>query len=143
MEVNARRHTNQKFICFSLCAAICICNPYSNFFSILLCSLGLEFKNPNKATEMAQILHNLQEKFVPSTKIEGKHEILQRVFLDGDQLTEERARNAQLANTLADTPTERLNGLETSFADWHLGKNMLMVRNRPKWMGYGVLCGNI
>ena len=84
--------------------------------------MGLEFKNPNKATEMAQILHNLQEKFVPSTKVEGKTEILDRVFLDGDQLTEERAKNAQLANTLPDTPTERLNGLEMAFADWHLGK---------------------
>ena len=53
--------------------------------------------------------------------------MLQRVFLDGDQLTEERARNAQLANTLADTTYERLGGLETAFADWHLGKNLLEV----------------
>ena len=56
------------------------------------------------------------QKFVPSTKVEGKTEIQE------DQLTEERARNAQLANTLADTPTESLNGLEMAFADRHLGK---------------------
>jgi hypothetical protein len=90
--------------------------------------LGLEFKNPNKAAEMAEIMKNVQEKFSPSTNVNGETEILQRVFLDGDQLTEERARNAQLANTLADTPAERLEGLETAFADWHLGKNMLMVK---------------
>ena len=85
---------------------------------------------------MAQILHNLQEKFVPSTKVEGKTEILERVFLDGDHLTEERARNAQLANTLEDTPTERLNGLEMAFADWHLGKNMLMVKQNIMQLTY-------
>ena len=77
---------------------------------------------------MAEIMKNVQEKFSPSTNVNGETEILQRVFLDGDQLTEEWARNAQLANTLADTPTERLEGLETAFADWHLGKNMLMVK---------------
>ena len=52
----------------------------------------------------------MQEKFVPSTDVDGKSEILQRVFLDSDQLTEERARNAQLANSVADKPTERLSG---------------------------------
>ena len=66
---------------------------------------------------MAQIMHNIQEKFVPTTNVDGNAETLERVYLDGDQLTEERARNAQLANTLADTPTERLSGLETAFAD--------------------------
>ena len=71
---------------------------------------------------MAEILKNIHQNFVPKT------EVLQKVFLDGDQLTEERARNAQLANTLADTPYERLSGLETAFADWHLGKNLLTVR---------------
>ena len=90
--------------------------------------MGLEFKNPNLAVEMAQILHSVHEKFVPSCNVEGNPEILQKVFFDGDQLTEEHARNAKLANTTADTPTERLNGLETAFADWHLGKNFLMVR---------------
>jgi hypothetical protein len=53
---------------------------------------------------MAQILKNIQENFVPKTKVGQQNEFLERIFLDGDQLTEERARNAQLANTLADTP---------------------------------------
>ena len=78
---------------------------------------------------MAQILQNIQHNFVPTAVVGNQREVLQRVFLDGDQLTEERARNAQQANALADSPYERLNGLETAFADWHLGKNLLMVRN--------------
>lgn len=76
---------------------------------------------------MADILKNIQSNFVPSAEVSNQNEVLQRVFLDGDQLTEERARNAQLANTLADTTYERLGGLETAFADWHLGKNLLEV----------------
>ena len=91
--------------------------------------MGLEFLNSNKSTEMAEILNNIQENGVPKAEVCNQTEILQKVFLDGDQLTEERARNAQLANTLADTPYESLNGLETAFADWHLGKNLLMVWN--------------
>lgn len=76
---------------------------------------------------MADILKNIQSNFVPSAEVSNQNEVLQRVFLDGDQLTEERARNAQLANTLADTTYEHLGGLETAFADWHLGKNLLEV----------------
>ena len=76
---------------------------------------------------MADILKNIQSSFVPSAEVSNQNEVLQRVFLDGDQLTEEWARNAQLANTLADTTYERLGGLETAFADWHLGKNLLEV----------------
>jgi len=72
---------------------------------------------------MAHILESIQEQFVPTTE---NRDILEQVILDGDQLTEERARNAQIANTLADTPYEKIDGILTSFADWHLGKNLLM-----------------
>jgi hypothetical protein len=90
--------------------------------------LGLEFLNSNNATEMAEILNNIQNKFVPTAEVNNQKYVLQKTFLDGDQLTEERARNAQLANSLAQTEYERLAGFETAFADWHLGKNLLMVR---------------
>jgi hypothetical protein len=83
--------------------------------------LGLEFLNSNNATEMAEILNNIQNKFVPTAEVNNQKYVLQKTFLDGDQLTEERARNAQLANSLH-------NCFETAFADWHLGKNLLMVR---------------
>lgn len=79
------------------------------------------------AAEMAAILQNIQEKFVPTAVIGDEKVILEKVILDGDQLTEERARNAQIANTLADSHYEKISGLQTSFADWHLGKNLLDV----------------
>lgn len=92
------------------------------------CPLGLYFLNPNKAAEMAQILDVLQAKYVPTvTSAGGEAEILQKVIFDGDQLTEERARNCQWANTLSETHLERLEGITSSFADWHLKKNFLGV----------------
>ena len=74
---------------------------------------------------MAQICTNIQEKYVPCNKDEG--EVYERVIFDGDQLTEERARNAEWANILAENEVERLEGLEVSFADWHLKKNLYQV----------------
>ncbi|PFX23522.1 hypothetical protein AWC38_SpisGene11929 [Stylophora pistillata] len=89
--------------------------------------LGLEFQNSNAAAKMAVIIEKIQEKFVPAANINGKKEILEKVILDGDQLTEERARNAKIANIHADSSYEKLSGLQTSFADWHLGKNLLDI----------------
>ena len=57
----------------------------------------------------------------------AKDEVAQTLTLDGDQLTEERARNAQLANILAGNEADRLDGLEMTFADWHLKKNIYEV----------------
>ena len=68
---------------------------------------------------MADILKNIQTNFVPSAEVSNQNKVLQQVFLDGYQLTEERARNAQLTITLADTTYECLGDLETAFADWH------------------------
>ena len=77
---------------------------------------------------MAEILKNVQGKFVPTAEVNNQRQVLQKIFLDGDQLTEERARNAPLRNSLVKTPYECLAGFESTFADWHLGKNFLMVR---------------
>ena len=95
------------------------------------CPLGLQFLNPNKASEMAQIMENIQSHYVPTKSgdnvAEPDQNIIQNVIFDGDQLTEERARNCQWANTLADNETDRLNGITTAFADWHLKKLLLGV----------------
>ena len=97
---------------------ICI---YISFTNNYQCPLGLQFLNPNKAGEMAQIMEALQSKYVPTvTSNGGGSKILQKVIFDGDQLTEERARNWQWANTLAESPSERLEGITPAFADWHL-----------------------
>lgn len=73
----------------TICIYICFTNNYQ-------CPLGLQFLNPNKAGEMAQIMEALQSKYVPTvTSNGGESKILQKVIFDGDQLTEERARNCQ------------------------------------------------
>lgn len=107
-----------------------ITNP---FLLQIKCPLGLHFLNPNKASEMAQILEDIQTKYVPTHNgNETDAKIIQRIFFDGDQLTEERARNCQWANTLAETAMDRLDGITPAFADWHLKKNLLGVGSNSK-----------
>lgn len=76
---------------------------------------------------MAQILDDMHSKYVPTVTLDGVTEVLDHVIFDGDQLTEERARNAQWANSLAGTQTDRIEGITPAFADWHLKKNFLTV----------------
>ena len=72
------------------------------------CCLGLEFLNSNIAGEMAQLLQ-------------------EPIFFDGDALTEERARNVQWTFKDGDNAFDRLEGLETSHADWHAKVNLYEV----------------
>lgn len=55
---------------------------------------------------MSQILDNVQRLHVPMTNVDSGQKILEKVLFDGDQLddqlTEERSRNAQSANAVAD-----------------------------------------
>ena len=44
---------------------------------------------------MAQIRDDMHSKYVPTVTLDGVTEVLDHVIFDGDQLTEERARNAQ------------------------------------------------
>ena len=74
-------------------------------------------------------MKEIQDRYVPVAQVDGKTKIVQKIVFDGDQLTEERARNAQYANVLADNEIDRLNGIETSFGDWHLKKNLYEVVN--------------
>lgn len=92
-----------------------------------LIDLGLEFLNSNKSIEMSQILDNVQRLYVPMTNVDSEQKILEKVLFDGDQLTEERSRNAQSANAVADTEIDRLEGREPTFGDWQLKKNLYQV----------------
>ena len=76
---------------------------------------------------MAQILDDMHSKYVPTVTMDNEPEVVDHVIFDGDQLTEERARNTQWANSLAGTQTERMEGITPAFADWHLKKNFLTV----------------
>ena len=102
-------------------------NSGSSDFFPLQCSLGIQFFNPNVASEMAQLLMTNHEKYVPSFKTTDGKAVLKSVPFHGDQLFEERARNTQWVYQDGDNEYDRLEGLETEFADWHAKFNLFMV----------------
>ena len=61
---------------------------------------------------MAQIMKEIQDKYVPVVQIDGKTKVVQKIVFDGDQLTDQCACNTQYANY---NDIDRLNGIETSF----------------------------
>ncbi|KAK3741568.1 hypothetical protein QZH41_012511 [Actinostola sp. cb2023] len=92
-----------------------------------ICCLGLQFKNPNVAGEMAQLLVTDQEKYVPCTTVDGKPEVLTQIPLHGDQLFEERARNVQWTFLDGINMYDRLEGITTEAADWHAKLNLYSI----------------
>ena len=56
-----------------------------------------------------------------------REELLDSVPLHGDQLFEERCRNTQWTYQNGDCPFDRLEGIQTEFADWHAKLNLYMV----------------
>jgi len=88
------------------------------YFSVLLqCSLGVEFFNANVAGEMAQLMQKNQLKYVPL--MSDGVSVAETVPFHGDQLFEERSRNVKWTFQDGESSTERLEGLEPEFADWH------------------------
>ncbi|CAB3979745.1 Hypothetical predicted protein [Paramuricea clavata] len=90
------------------------------------------FKNENLNDEMIDILADIHEHYLPCEKVvykdgsESSH-ILTQLFLGGDQLTEERARNAQKGHADGDTTFERLEGILPKVEDWHAGRILYQV----------------
>ena len=70
---------------------------------------------------------SVQSKYVSQLKKDGGNVVLERVFLDGDQLTEERARNVQWVFQDGDDMFDRLEGLDPTYADWHAKVNLYKV----------------
>lgn len=83
-----------------------------------LCSLSMEFHNPNVAGDMAQILKNYQDKYVP-TSVVDKKDVLTKVPIHGDQLFEERSRNVKWTYQVADSKYDKFSNLLPEHADWH------------------------
>ncbi len=77
----------------------------------------MKFLNPNVAGDMAQLMQHNQEKYVPV--LGSSKETLVSIPMHGDQLYEERARNVKWSFRDGVDPLERLDGLDTEFADWH------------------------
>eukprot|EP00111_Clytia_hemisphaerica_P014501 TCONS_00042697-protein len=82
--------------------------------------LGLLFKAENKTGEMVDILKELTNRYVPKTKLEDDTvEVIRSIVFGGDQLTEERASNAQRGFLDGSTKYEKLQGLQPTFEGWH------------------------
>lgn len=89
------------------------------FFFLHKCFLAMQFLNPNVAGDMAQLLQKNQENYVPCLTNGTKKTIVTQIPLHGDQLFEERARNVIWTFRDGIDGCERLEGIETEFADWH------------------------
>ena len=105
-----------------------------NGFPLLQVPLGLIAKNENVNEDMVDILNHLQSLYVPMKERQlptGSTERIpvQTVFFGGDQLTEERARNVQLARSDGTTSEERLSGVWPKNEDWHAISIAYDVRN--------------
>ena len=86
--------------------------------------MGLLFKNENINDEMIDILDTIHSKYVPSKSTvdesgEQTTEVLDQIFFGGDQLTEERPRNAKHARGDGDSSFDRLEGVISKVEDWH------------------------
>ena len=79
----------------------------------------MQFLNPNVSGEMAQLLQQNQEKYVPCLTKGTNKTILEKVPLHGDQLFEESARNVIWTYRDEVDDYEQLQGTDTEFADWH------------------------
>lgn len=93
-------------------------------FQKLQVPLGILFKNENLNDEMIDILDVIHSKYVPRKETvdetgEVKCELLDAIFFGGDQLTEERARNAKDARGDGDSQYDRLEGVISKVEDWH------------------------
>ena len=97
-------------------------------FSLLQCFLGMQFLNPNVSGDMAQLLQHNQEKYVPCLRNGTRKTILAHVPLHGDQLFEERARNVIWTYRDGADEYERLEGIDTEFADWHAKYTLYKVK---------------
>lgn len=95
--------------------------------------LGILFKNENVNDEMIGILADIHNHYVPFENVVNddgskSSNVVTQLFLGGDQLTEERARNAQKGRADGDTKFDRLEGLIPKVEDWHAGRILYQVQ---------------
>ena len=80
-------------------------------------------KNESIGADMIEILQFIQEKYVPTIG----DDVVQKIFLGGDNLTEERARNLQGAMAEGDSDIDCLKGVIPKNEDWHAIRYMYKV----------------
>lgn len=81
-------------------------------------------KSENVTEDMIAILSHIQ-RYVPDNGCP--------LFLGGDQLTVERARNAILAVSDSTTASDRCHNLHAKIEDWHALGNMMQVSSTTKY----------
>ena len=86
------------------------------------CCAGLTMLNTNMSAEMAQLMIENQERYVPHVDKETVP-----IFFDGDELTEERARNVQWTFADGDNDRDCLKGLDPNHTDWHAKITLYLV----------------
>ena len=95
--------------------------------------MGVLFKNENVNNEMIDILQYIHDNYLPCEKVENDEiespSVIIQIFLGGDQLTEERAQNAQNGRADGDTTFERLQEVILKVEDWHACRILYQVCN--------------
>ena len=81
--------------------------------------LGVILKDENVGSEMIEILDTLHQ-YIPEESTSDGRKFLERCLLGGDQLTCERARNAQRHRQDGKEALERLEGFVPVAEDWHM-----------------------
>ena len=81
---------------------------------------------------MIDILQYIHDHYLPCEKVVKNEEsesssLVTQLFLGGDQLTQERARNAQKGRADGDTTFERLEGVIPKVEDWHACRILYQV----------------
>ena len=99
------------------------CSTLINLFYLIQCLLGIKLKNPNKSGDMAELLKEFQEAYVPRKG----DQILKPIVLHGDVTTEERGRHVQWTYRMNDTPFKQLKGLDLTFAEFHMKMSLYEV----------------
>lgn len=90
----------------------------------------MEFLNPNVTGDMAQLLQHNQEKYalVMVNEQDSTSTVLAWIPLHGDQLFEERARSVKWTFRDGLDRVERINGIDTEFADWNAKYTLYKVQ---------------
>ena len=88
--------------------------------------LGILQLNENHQKDIIEILQRNNRMYVPHHRgVNGSHDPIIRVMFGGDQLTAERARNAQRAVVDGNTQYERIDSLIPKIEDFHAQMNFL------------------
>ena len=101
--------------------------------------VGVQLRNENKLEEMANVLEEFHDKYVPSIPFHNSitlHDGSTRTYdntqfhnllVGGDQFTAARARGAITLRLLHSNPVHHLDGITPIVEDWHARMTLVKV----------------